>query len=266
MKTTSSRFGVIGKGAVLPLLFIVFISVPEKCNARYWNLPPLPATHEYGNILINRTSEKNNMKPVVFSHWSHRLKYTCGVCHLELEFDFKTNGTEITEEDNLAGNYCGACHNGKIAFGHTSENCSKCHSGTLTSGKEKFATISRKLPWAPFGNRIDWADALSQSKISPRTYLEVPPADQKSIDFRNHLELTAVSDQVPPAFFPHDIHSQWLDCGNCHPTIFNVKKRTVTHYPMKDLLEEKFCGVCHYKVAFPMNDCARCHPGMKNPW
>jgi hypothetical protein len=25
-----------------------------------------------------------------------------------------------------------------------------------------------------------------------------------------------------------------------------------------------FCGACHMLVAFPMNDCRRCHPQMQN--
>jgi hypothetical protein len=32
---------------------------------------------------------------------------------------------------------------------------------------------------------------------------------------------------------------------------------------MKMNLAGEFCGVCHMTVAFPMNDCKRCHPAMK---
>lgn len=32
---------------------------------------------------------------------------------------------------------------------------------------------------------------------------------------------------------------------------------------MNNILKGEFCGVCHLSVAFPVNDCARCHPGLK---
>lgn len=105
------------------LLLILFFH-PAALPAK-WQFPPLPAPHEYGNILINRTSAANQVKPVFFSHWSHRMKYACRVCHLELEFEFAVNSTPITEEDNLSGLYCGACHNGTEAFAHTKDNCDK---------------------------------------------------------------------------------------------------------------------------------------------
>ena len=34
--------------------------------------------------------------------------------------------TLITEDANKKGKYCGACHDGKTAFGHTGDNCDKC--------------------------------------------------------------------------------------------------------------------------------------------
>jgi len=29
-------------------------------------------------------------------------------------------------------------------------------------------------------------------------------------------------------------------------------------------MNDEYCGTCHTNVAFPMADCARCHPGMSN--
>jgi len=34
---------------------------------------------------------------------------------------------------------------------------------------------------------------------------------------------------------------------------------------MQYILETKFCGACHLTVAFPLDDCLRCHPGMGQP-
>ena len=53
---------------------------------------------------------------------------------------------------------------------------------------------------------------------------------------------------------------------NCHPDVFNIKKKTTEHFEMRFILEGRFCGACHLTVAFPLNDCMRCHPAMhRNP-
>jgi len=40
------------------------------------------------------------------------------------------------------GEICGACHDGKTAFGHDKPNCGKCHNGDRGYGKEKFAELA----------------------------------------------------------------------------------------------------------------------------
>lgn len=225
-----------------------------------FDLWPLPPPEEYGNILIDRTSIKNDVKPATFSHWSHRKKYTCRVCHYELQFAFGINTTEITEEDNKNGLFCGACHDGKIVFGHTKENCDKCHNGDISYGKENFSELKNKLPKAKFGNEIDWAQALQKGIIKPKYSIY---KDEKPLDFDKKLELRAEWSGISPAVFPHATHVQWLDCGNCHPDIFNIKKKTTKHFEMKFILDKKFCGACHLSVAFPIDDCKGCHPKMR---
>ena len=225
-----------------------------------WDLPPLPPPEEFGNLLIDRISSKNNVEPVTFSHWSHRRRYTCQVCHSELDFAFKTNVTEITEAGNKAGKYCGACHDGKIAFGHDQQHCEKCHNGNPGYGKNRFSELS-KLPRTPFGNRIDWVAAVENRSIAPARFLKVSPPP--GIPYDKTLLLEAERIQVPPAIFPHKAHTAWLECNNCHPEIFNTKKKTTKHFEMKMNLAGEFCGVCHMTVAFPMNDCKRCHRPMK---
>lgn len=224
------------------------------------DLWPLPPPEEYGNILIDRTSRKNNVKPVTFSHWSHRTKYTCRVCHFELGFAFNTNSTEITEEDNKNGLFCGACHNGKIAFGHIEENCEECHNGDISYGSKKFEKLRTKLPKTAYGNEIDWTKALKEGTIKPKYSIY---KDEKPLSFDRLLELKAEWSGISPAVFPHAAHVQWLDCSNCHPDIFNIKKKTTKHFEMKYILDKKFCGVCHLSVAFPIDNCKVCHPKMR---
>lgn len=243
---------------VIGLLF----SLPGTLSGSYWKFPPLPPPHEYGNILVNRTSEANQVKPVFFSHWSHRLKYSCRVCHLELDFEFLKNSTEITEQDNLQGRYCGACHDGKEVFGHTKkEDCEKCHSGSKSEGQERFEALTGGFPRTFYGNRIDWVAAEAEGRMKPKYSLrgDTPPTET---DFKRRLELKAEWSFIPPAYFPHEPHTAILDCANCHPAIFNIEKNTTPDFRMDFILQRRFCGVCHLDVAFPLDDCNRCHPGI----
>jgi c(7)-type cytochrome triheme protein len=227
-----------------------------------WRLPALPSPDKFGNVLINRTSTKNGVKPATFSHWLHRRKYTCRVCHYELEFNMKTNTTLITENANKAGRFCGAggCHDGKTAFGHEKPHCEKCHNGDLGYGREKFAELAN-YPAARYGNRVNWSETWREGMIAPRTYLKEKPGE---FLFDKALVLEAGWNYVPPSVFPHKSHVAWLDCNNCHPDIFNIKKKGTEDLSMDNILTGEFCGACHLSVAFPLNDCRRCHPGLEN--
>lgn len=245
------------------LLVLMVLAVPAVVRAeRFWQLPLLPPPENYGDLLIDRLSTVKQVKPVYFSHWSHRSRYTCRVCHWELDFAFKSGQTEITEEDNRNGLYCGACHDGKTAFGHGEKNCERCHTGRLAPEPEKFALLRQGLQKDDFGNKINWAGALRSGRISPISSIYRP--GESSLDFRKKLVLKAEWPYVPPAVFPHDAHTRWLDCSNCHPDIFNIKQKGTEHFLMNYILEGRFCGVCHLTVAFPMDDCHRCHPGIKS--
>jgi c(7)-type cytochrome triheme protein len=229
-------------------------------SAEDWLSPALPEPAAYGNLLMNRVSTPSGQPPVTFSHWSHRRFHTCRVCHFELEFAMEVNATEITEEMNRNGLYCGACHDGKTAFGHVEGNCRKCHNGDITYGKENFDELSY-FPESPYGNKVDWVQALNEKRISPKASLY--DEDYAPMEFDSYLELKAEWTRIPPAVFPHDVHNQWLDCANCHPDIFNIKKKTTEHFAMEYIMEERFCGVCHLRTAFPIDNCKRCHPAMK---
>ena len=73
---------------LLPFAFLAF-SLMNSADA------------EYGDVVINEFSDAAGMRPVVFPHWFHRIRFRC--------------------------KYCGACHNGDVAW--SIENCDLCHSG-----------------------------------------------------------------------------------------------------------------------------------------
>jgi c(7)-type cytochrome triheme protein len=105
------------------------------------------ARAEYGDIVINNYSDGAGMRPAIFPHWFHRVRFRCKVCHADLGFKFKAGGNEINMVKIIDGQYCGACHNGELAW--SVENCNLCHSakpGTPTQVHE--STIQKLAPVA----------------------------------------------------------------------------------------------------------------------
>ena len=100
--------------AVVAICALFFMGVPE-------------AQAEYGDVVINNYADKAGMRPAIFPHWFHRIRFACKVCHADLGFKFKAGGNEITMAKIIDGQFCGACHNGEIAW--SVENCNMCHSG-----------------------------------------------------------------------------------------------------------------------------------------
>lgn len=99
--------------------------------------PSQDAAAEYGDVVINNYSDAAGMRPVVFPHWFHRVRFRCKVCHADLGFKFKAGGNEINMLKVIDGQFCGACHNGDVAW--SIENCNMCHSakpGTPTQVHE----------------------------------------------------------------------------------------------------------------------------------
>ncbi|MBC8210556.1 MAG: hypothetical protein H8E21_05760 [Gammaproteobacteria bacterium] len=113
-KTTHSPESLVRR-IILSLSLVFFISFSA------------PVVAEYGDVVINKRAEKEGMRPVIFPHWFHRIRFRCKVCHNELGFKMRAGGNDITMGEITEGKYCGMCHNGEISW--TIENCDLCHSG-----------------------------------------------------------------------------------------------------------------------------------------
>lgn len=87
----------------------------------------LPVAAEYGDVVLNKNAEKEGVRPVVFPHWFHRIRFRCKVCHGEFGFQMRAGGNVVKMADIIDGKFCGLCHNGTIAWGP--ENCNLCHTG-----------------------------------------------------------------------------------------------------------------------------------------
>jgi len=106
-------------------------------------LTPKDARAEYGDVVINNYSDAAGMRPAVFPHWFHRVRFRCKVCHTDLGFKFKAGGNEISMLKIIDGQFCGACHNGQIAW--SVENCDLCHSGKPGTATQVHESTTQKL-------------------------------------------------------------------------------------------------------------------------
>ena len=131
------------------------------------------AQAEYGDVVINNYSDKAGMRPAVFPHWFHRIRFTCKVCHADLGFKFKAGGNDITMAKIVDGQFCGGCHNGEIAW--SVENCNICHSGIPGTPTQFHNSTQGRLfapganSTAPDGNTAPAADNKPASPVDGAT-------------------------------------------------------------------------------------------------
>ena len=108
-------------------------------------------------------------------------------------------------------------------------------------------------------NSIDWTAGINSKVIALRAGIDPRDAQQAVLDL--DVELTTSSNALYAAAFPHNAHTQWLSCGNCHPAIYPLKQQGEPEVvTMAKINAGESCGVCHGTVAFPVTACDRCHP------
>lgn len=237
------------------------------------NIPP---AEELGKVVLNITSEKAGMAPVVFDHWLHRAKFTCRLCHVDIGFAMEKEATAITADLNMQGLYCGSCHNGnrtidgKEVFATCVEKvtdeerrrCARCHSrGTQGLREYEFEKFTENFPRLRGGNSIDWEKAEDDGIIKlidfvPGISFHRDPLKSQE-DFS--IEVTSWAADV---IFSHKKHAVWNGCEVCHPQVFPSSKKGTVQYSMFQVMRGEYCGICHQKVAFSVWICYKCH---KNP-
>jgi len=118
--------------------------------------------------------------------------------------------------------------------------------------------LAKLLPKAA-GNSLDWTAGVKAKIIAPRPGTDPRDPEQAPLDL--DLELATSSNRLYAAVFPHNAHTQWLSCTNCHPSIYPLKREGEPEVvTMAKINAGESCGVCHGKVAFPTTACVRCHP------
>lgn len=142
-RITSGRAVVLG---VLMGLAVLFGFQPQNASA------------EYADVVINNYADAAGMRPAVFPHWFHRIRFRCKVCHADLGFQFKAGGNKIDMAKIIEGKFCGACHNGEVAW--SVENCDMCHSGIPGTPTHFHGSTVQRLVAPPYkgldaGKRLD---------------------------------------------------------------------------------------------------------------
>lgn len=103
---------------------------------------------------------------------------------------------------------------------------------------------------------VDWVAAIKQGVIHPKDSLDPNARTMKALDFNIIFKVNVSG--LPDVVYPHYPHTLWLDCRNCHPSIFLMRAGS-NPVTMAKILKGEYCGRCHGIVAFPISDCYRCH-------
>lgn len=104
---------------------------------------------------------------------------------------------------------------------------------------------------------VDWVAAIKEGILDPKGSLDpnTRPTPPLKLDIVFKISRAY---PIPDVVFPHEPHTMWLDCNNCHPALF-IMRQGANPVSMDQIVKGDFCGRCHGTVAFPIVDCFRCH-------
>ena len=85
----------------------------------------------------------------------------------------------------------------------------------------------------------DWMAALRSGVIAPRAGLS-PTEKMNVLDLDITMKNTK---EMPYVRFPHQAHTAWLDCSNCHPDPF-IPKTGANPVSMSEIFRGRYCGMC----------------------
>jgi c(7)-type cytochrome triheme protein len=215
---------------------------------------------------------------VVFSHGDHinkkGMSKNCRVCHDGL-FDLKKK-KHYSMGDMEKGKSCGACHNGKKAFGV--DKCVSCH-----PVKEITFKVKETGP-TDFSHKIH-IEVASCGKCHPGLY--APDQHNKHVGMaamekgkscgachnaklafsvkdcaKCHptRELVFEDKNAGNVAFSHKFHTSLYSCADCHKLLFKTS-RSKARVTMQEMEKGASCGSCHDgKTAYSVKDkCESCH-------
>jgi c(7)-type cytochrome triheme protein len=214
---------------------------------------------------------------VVFNHSQHfkqeGIKNNCKTCHNAI-FNLR-NKSRYNMAQMEKGQSCGACHDGKKAFGLN--DCIQCHkvadvtmqvkeTGPVTFrhkkhlGAYKCASCHPKIYDMAAKKPVTMAQmekgkscgACHNGKDSFKTEECLKCHPMREVDFK-------VKD-AGDVKFSHELHTGMFKCGDCHVKLYlpSAKNKRIT---MAEMEKAKSCGACHDgKAGFTVKEnCDRCH-------
>ncbi|AAR33923.1 cytochrome c3 family protein [Geobacter sulfurreducens] len=220
------------------------------------------------------TYQVKSTGPTPFSHQKHLAVYdNCNACHPKL-FNAGPN-KRATMADMEKGKSCGACHNGKTAFGLN--ECATCHmvkevllsspgtgkiifSHKLHAGKMKCDQCHNKL-YVPGRNKPVGMAAMEKGKSCGACHNGKSVFDVKQCAKCHPVkEVNYKVKGAGPATFSHALHLSMYTCSDCHNKLYKTGRNTKV-VTMHEMEKGKSCGACHNgKTAFSVReDCVKCH-------
>lgn len=109
------------------------------------------------------------------------------------------------------------------------------------------------IPSGQWGE-VDWMRAIKEGVITPFASLK----GKEKMEILDLDIIMTNTKTMPHVRFPHESHTQWLSCSNCHPQIF-IPQKGANAMTMDAVFKGRFCGQCHGRVAFSGYICQRCH-------
>ncbi|MFQ5455551.1 MAG: cytochrome c3 family protein [Nitrospirota bacterium] len=166
----------------------------------------------------------------------------------------KTDIKKYDPEDPDNPIYLGGKGN-RRSTGNISKSGYASEAARLGAGWHPPAIDTSELPRDKF-NLINWVELVNKNVISPKPSLDPYFEEQPPLDLNILFQMRGGF--VDNVLFPHDIHTYWLDCTNCHDGIF-IPAAGSNRVRMQEIVKGEWCGRCHGRVAFPIADCTRCH-------
>ncbi|RNC72730.1 MAG: cytochrome C [Desulfuromonadales bacterium] len=220
------------------------------------------------------TYQVKSTGPTPFSHKKHLAMYSdCNACHPKLFNAGKNRPFTMAEMEQ--GKSCGACHDGKTAFGVG--ECASCHtvkevgltskdtgkiifSHKMHAGKMKCGECHNKL-YAPGRNKPVGMTAMEKGKSCGACHNGKRVFDVKQCSKCHPMKDVAYKVKgAGPVTFKHSVHLSMYSCSDCHSKIYKAGRgaKVVT---MLEMEKGKSCGACHDgKKAFTVREnCVKCH-------
>jgi c(7)-type cytochrome triheme protein len=241
---------------------------------------PARASPVHGRVTMDNYSTDAGVPAVTFDHWSHRARYRCRVCHVDVGFALGAGETQVSAASNEDGRHCGACHDGKKRHegrpvfracrgwprADAARGCTRCHTGATDDPGPGYGELARRLPADAAGN-VDWAEATRRELVTPLDAAEGVSVKPPAMRMDRDVTIRAVGTWLTNVTFSHRKHAAWTGCELCHPEVFPIGRRgPAAGYGMEDVRGGRYCGVCHRNAAFPLVACQRCHAGEARPF